>query len=245
MQFVDSHLHLEGQSDFDEISTASSNNILLVTCGTDRQTSLGGIELALGHPEVIRAFVGIHPSEALKEEDPDWVKTALKSATGVGEIGLDPKYSSIGSRSRQMIVFRSLLGAAEDAEKPVQIHSRGAEAECLEILSQFDPKSVLMHWFQDEERLGELMGRGYCVTFGPALTYSKRLQRMAARANHDLVLVETDYPVPYAPLGRVKGPSLVPSVVFKIADLWGLGFDEVKASIARNSARFLGMTEKG
>ena len=83
------------------------------------------------------------------------------------------------------------------------------------------------------------------MTFGPALTYSKKLQRMAARADHELVLVETDSPVPYAPLGRVKGPSLVPSVVFKMADLWGLGYEEVKASIARNSARFLGITEKG
>lgn len=245
MQFVDSHLHLGGQSDSDEISMASSNDTLLVTCGTDRHSSLGGIELSLGHPEVIRAFVGVHPSEALKVSNVEWVKTALKSATGVGEIGLDPKYSSIGSRSRQKIVFSRLLEMAQEAEKPVQIHSRGAETECLEILSQFNMKFVLMHWFEDEERLGEVMGRGYWVTFGPAITYSKKLQRMAARANQDLVLVETDSPVPYAPLGRAKGPSLVPSVVFKLADLWGLGYDGVKASIARNSARFLGMTEKG
>ena len=227
------------------MSIASSNNTLLVTCGTDRQSSLGGIELALGHPEIIKAFVGVHPSEARKEGNLEWVKKALRSATGVGEIGLDPKYSSIGARSRQMSVFRRLLGRAQDAEKAVQIHSRGAESECLETLSQFSLKSVLMHWFEDEERIGEVMERGYWVTFGPAITYSKKLQRLAARANHDLVLVETDSPVPYAPLGRVSGPSLVPSVVFKLAELWGRGYDEVRASIAQNSARFLGMTEKG
>jgi TatD DNase family protein len=144
-----------------------------------------------------------------------------------------------------MITFRKLLELAQDGGKPVQVHARGAERDCLDTISTFDLKSVLMHWFESEKRLSEVMAKGYLVSFGPSIIYSKKLQRMAVAANHDQVLVETDSPVSFAPLGRVSGPTLVPSVVFKIAELWGETFDEARALIARNSARFLGLPGKG
>jgi hypothetical protein len=77
-------LHLDKVSDLDTIALASANGTVLASCGTDRRSSLDGIALSLGHPEVIRAFVGVHPSEALKFKELGWVKTAMKSATGIG-----------------------------------------------------------------------------------------------------------------------------------------------------------------
>jgi len=75
--------------------------------------------------------------------------------------------------------------------------------------------------------------------------YSKKLQRMAVRTSKDQVLTETDSPVPFGALGGVHGPSLVPSVVFKLSEVWGLGFEETRATLAGNAMRFLGLSEKG
>ena len=245
MRFVDSHLHLEGTNVSEVVPSASANETLLVVCGIDRETSLDALSQQVKNPEIIRGFVGVHPSEAGKENDLGWVKTSLQKASGVGEIGLDPKYSSIDEEGTQSRTFRTLLEAAQEMEKPVQVHSRGAEEECLKAMDQFSLKSVLMHWFEEEERLRAVLDRGYFVSVGPAILYSKRLQRMVAQVDRDLLLVESDSPVPYAPLGGVRGPSLVPSVVFKIAELWGLEFDKVRDRTVSNAIRFLDLPGKG
>ena len=244
MRFVDSHLHLGGPDALQALALASSNDTLLLTCGIDQESSWEGVNLAI-LTRTARAFVGVHPSEVLKEPALDWLPGALERASGVGEIGLDPKYSPVGPGSTQVRAFREQLEAAEHAAKPIQVHSRNAEEDCMEALSSFGLKSVLFHWFQDEGRLRRVQDRGYFVSFGPSLVYSKKLQRMAADSARELVLTETDSPVAYVPLGGVSGPSLVPSVVFRLAELWEMTFEEARELVRQNAVRYLGSSEKG
>ena len=224
---------------------AAANQTMLVSCGIDGKTSRATLRLAGVSPENVRAFVGVHPSEAAGAGPLDWLREALGRAAGLGEVGLDPKYSATVPKSAQMRVLLAQLDAAEVFRKPVQVHSRDAERECLDTLGGFRLGPVLMHWFQGEALLSETLGRGYFVSFGPALLYSKRLQKMAARCDPTQVVTETDAPVAYAPLGGIRGPSLVPSVVFKLAELWGVQFEDARATLAGNSRRFLGDSEKG
>lgn len=221
-----------------------ANQTLLVTCGVDRKTSGEALRLAKMYPRQVAAFVGVHPSEATKSEGTGWLRSALAEAAGLGEVGLDPTYSSAGPRGAQMKVILEELDMAQKAGKPVQLHSRGAETAALDVLGGFELSRVLMHWLESEEELPRAVERGYYVSYGPALLYSKRLQRMAARSPAGQVLAETDSPVPYRPLGA-KGPSLVPSVIFRLAELWGMRFDETREALLANSLRFLGLVEKG
>ena len=227
------------------MALAEANRTLLLTCGEDRKTSSVALRQAGAHPESVKAFVGVHPSEALKETDLTWLEHDLGRASGIGEIGLDPKYSEKGAGSVQMKAFLAQLELARAARKPVQVHSRDAERECLDALGGFALGHVLMHWFQGETLLQEVTGKGYFVSFGPSLLYSKKLQRMAARSPQSQVLTETDSPVPFGPLGGVFGPSLVPSVVFKLSELWGERYEDTRETLARNALRFLGTSEKG
>ena len=243
MRFVDSHLHAD-KAISGALSLGAENQTLLLTCGVDRKTSVKALSLASANPNV-RAFVGMHPSEVLKQRSLAWLHEALDEATGLGEVGLDPKYSATGPRSAQMKAFLAQLAEGARAGKPIQVHSRGAENECLDRLVSFGVRRVLMHWFQSEESLPRVIDSGYFVSFGPPLLYSKRLQRMAARCNRDQVLTETDFPVGYEPLGKLRGPLLVPSVVFRLAEIWGTTFEEARMTIAGNSNRFLGLGEKG
>jgi TatD DNase family protein len=222
----------------------SNGQTLLLVCGVDKTTSGTALHLT-ETTKVVRAFVGVHPSEAPGGQALGWLEEALKKATGAGEIGLDPKYSATGPQSAQRAVFVAQLEAAEHQNKPVQVHSRNAEGDCLDTLGGFSLKSVLMHWFQEERYISEVLRRGYFVSFGPALLYSKKLQRMATRCDRGQVLTETDSPVAYRPLGEVHGPFLVPSVVFRLAELWRVPFEEARAAIVENNMRYLGEFEKG
>jgi len=224
---------------------AKATQTLLVTCGEDRETSSVALKQEEAFPGTVKAFVGVHPSQALKITSLEWLEQDLKRASGIGEVGLDPKYSEKGAGSAQMKALLAQLETSQRARKPVQVHSRDAERECLDALGGFSLGTVLMHWFQGEELLNEVIGRGYYVSFGPSLLYSKKLQRMALRSPRGQVLTETDSPVPFTPLGGIHGPSLVPSVVFRLSELWEKGFEETRAILTGNAMRFLGMSEKG
>ena len=194
------------------------------------------------NPSVVTSFIGVHPSEAtsipnaLEELAPLW-----EAADGVGEIGLDPKYSEVSPGSAQASLFRGQVEVAERLGKPVQVHSRGAEAACLDVLEGSTVRSLLMHWFESEDLLGRaLRSPRSFVSFGPALLYSKKLRRIAGRCPPEAVILESDGPVAFSALGGAGGPGLVPSVAFKLAEMWGKSLDETAHLLSLNAKSFLG-----
>jgi TatD DNase family protein len=233
-------VHISDYSDVASvIRSARATDTTLLACGTGEVSSRITVELAGENPGLVNALVGLHPSEAAKTSGIDWLPALLTQASGVGEIGLDPKYSEAGTGSPQRRLFVVQLEMAEKARKPVQVHSRNAEAACLDELSTHRLTSVLLHWFNGESEVGRAEEKGYFVSFGPALLESKKLQRMASRYNRDLVLVESDGPVPFASLGGANGPLSVPSVVFKLAEVIGVTFEEMAEATARNASVYL------
>lgn len=246
VRFLDSHLHL---SDYPEprqvVQSSVRNGLLMFAVSVDEKSSSRNLALAKGNNEWVRAFVGVHPSEAGKVGDIEWLEDRLREATGLGEVGLDPKYSVTGRGSRQSQVFEAQLTAAERRGKPVQVHARGTESACLGALARFKLPGVLLHWFEGEEHAKEVQGRGYFVSFGPALIYSRKLQRAAASIERNLVLTETDGPVPFRPFGGAEGPLLVPSVVFRLSQIWSTSFEEAADTVFLNGLRYLGVSGKG
>lgn len=240
LRFIDSHIHLGDYADPDQIIRLTrAFDGLLVSVGTGASSSARSVSLQRGHPDAVRAFIGAHPSEAEKERELGWLERGMSAAAGVGEVGLDPRYSEVARGSPQTDLFQRQLALAEKAKKPVQVHSRGAERDCLDTLSAFRLKAVLLHWFQGEELSVEANEKGYYASFGPAILVSKKLQRIAKAWDRDRILAESDGPVPYDALGGVSGPSLVPSVVFKLAQLLGLQFDDAARHLLGNTSAFL------
>jgi TatD DNase family protein len=240
VRFVDSHLHLNDYADAAGIIRAArETDTKLLACSTDEPGSNKTIRLARENPGMVSAFAGVHPSETKTAAGVEWLADMLVHAAGVGEIGLDPKYSDAGAGSQQRRLFLAQLAAAEKAGKPVQVHSRNAEAACIDELSTHRLTSVLLHWFNGESELGRAEEKGYFVSFGPALLESRKLQRMAIKYSRDLILVESDGPVAFPSLGGAEGPLTTPSVVFKLAELRGLKFEEMAETTARNASSYL------
>lgn len=245
VSLVDSHLHLGPPDASEVVAFAERCGGVLFPCGVDERSSIAILKAAEAHRGVLRPFVGVHPSEAAKSEGLGWLGDALDQAAGTGEIGLDPSYSPTGEGTPQLRVFVAQVEASERRGLPVQVHSRGAERQVMEILQTYRPKSVLMHWLEKEELLPAVIDRGWFVSFSPAVLYSKKLQRIAKRCDPALALAESDSPVAYAPLGSVHGPSLIPSVAFRLGELWGMPFADALKATAENAMSFLGSSSKG
>lgn len=238
----DVHIHLPAYADPGAVvAAAEARGMRLVSVTVSPAETEPNLELRKHYPS-LKSFIGVHPSEAtstpraLEELSPHWAR-----ADGIGEIGLDPKYSQVSPGSPQMLLFVGQVQVAERTGKPLQVHSRGAESACLDLLEVHSLGSVLMHWFEDDGLLDRVLSRRrFFVSFGPALLYSKKLLRCAKRCPPEAVLVESDGPVAFAPLGGADGPGMAPSVAFKLAQIWGRSFEEAVDQLSVNAQAYLG-----
>jgi len=239
----DAHVHLPAYPDpGGVVEGACKRGIRLISVTVSPGEAAANLRLRSENPSTVRAFIGVHPSEAattprgLEELAPLW-----EAADGVGEVGLDPKYSDVSAKSAQMGLFEGQVEVASRLNKPLQVHSRGAEGACLDVLEGFSPRSLLMHWFEGEEFVERVVSRPRCfVSFGPALLYSKKLLRIAKRLPPEAVLAESDGPVAFAALGGADGPGLIPSVAFKLAELWGKSLGEAVLQLSLNAESYMG-----
>jgi TatD DNase family protein len=238
----DAHVHLPAYPDPAEVvADARMRGVRLVSVGVSPAEALPSLKLRDGNPAEVRCFIGVHPSEAASAAGGlDSLSLLWEAADGVGEVGLDPKYSEVSPKSAQMELFRAQVEVAERLKKPLQVHSRDAEGTCLDVLDGYSLGSLLMHWFEGEELLGRVVSRPRTfVSFGPAILYSKKLQRIAMRCPKEAVLVESDGPVSFAALGGAGGPGLVPSVAFRLSELWGKSLDDAFLQLSLNAESYL------
>jgi TatD DNase family protein len=239
----DAHVHLPAYPDPEEVvSSAARRGIRLASVCVSPVEAAPNLALRKKHPATMKCFVGVHPSEAASTPRALEELAALwEDADGIGEVGLDPKYSEVSPTSAQMELFRGQVQVAARTKKPIQVHSRGAEAACLDVLEGYSLGPVLMHWFEGEESLDRALSRASTyVSFGPALLYSKKLLRLARRCPPEAILAESDGPVAFAALGGAEGPGLVPSVAFRLAELWGRSVDEAAVRLSLNAQSYFG-----
>jgi TatD DNase family protein len=254
LSFVDAHLHLAdpgyaGKVE-EVVENANQNNVThLLSNATDYSSSLQTINLAKRYPRRILAAVGVHPFtmtrtddlhldefETLVEENAEWI-------SAIGEIGLDGKYSQDESvRTRQRENFRFFLDLAERRGLPVVVHSRQAVLETLDTLGDFHIPRILLHWYDGPiENLRLFKERGFMISIGPALLYSRVVSEIARAADLSIVLSETDGPVSYrGPFAdRLTQPSFVVEVVRKLSEIKGIGLDAVRSTIFSNFLHLL------
>jgi TatD DNase family protein len=237
----DAHVHLPAYPDPQGVAAgAGRGGIRLVSVTISPSEAAMNLRLRAENPSIVKCFLGVHPSEAATTAGLEGLAPLWAGADGVGEVGLDPKYSQVSEGSAQMALFKGQVEVAERLGKPLQVHSRDAERACLDVLDGYSLSSLLMHWFQGEELLERALARPRTfVSFGPAILYSKKLARMAARCPPEAVLAESDGPVPFAALGGAEGPGLIPSVAFKLAELWGKSLEEAIRQVSLNIERYL------
>ena len=246
MRFIDSHIHLSQYPSTDQLlSFARATGTLFLAASTCKNDSMITLKFAAENAGCVVPFIGVHPSETVDEGGLDWLDAASASAKGIGEVGLDPKYSEVSAGGGQMARFQAQLSVAERRRIPVQIHSRGAESEVIAVLQSFNLAGVLLHWFEGEEHVREAADRGYFVSFGPAILYSKKLRRIATSYPDDLVVTESDGPVAFSALGGVGGAWTVPSVVFELAVLKRQTFAGMAERVLENALSYVRVGEKG
>ncbi|ELT96297.1 hypothetical protein CAPTEDRAFT_101517, partial [Capitella teleta] len=205
------------------------------------------------------ATVGCHPKrvQSFTPQREDAMREMLQhpKMVALGEIGLD--YSgNCGSYSfEQKQVFERQLLMAVELNKPIVIHCRDAEADCIEIMQKVLPHNhkIHRHCFTgtpEEARIWMHKFPNSYIGFTPLITQSsgRAFHPINAAAGIDLskILIETDAPyfLPWViPRGEMEysHPGMAISVAWKIAQLKNLPTEEVLRVCLENAKDMYGI----
>jgi len=212
----------------------------------DYDNSLQTLELAK-KSDLILPFIGIHPECANEELEniSKLIEDNHDHISGIGEIGLDPTYVNKNEDAvKQNHVFETLLSLAEKFDKPVSIHSRKSLDDVFEIMTSYNTKHALLHWFDgSKKQLQKAMDMGFFVSYGPVMIYANDKQTLLSKTDESQILVETDGPVRFSRCFDMKSGqiSFIPSVIFCASKILGKSFDEMASLLESNSNSFLGI----
>jgi TatD DNase family protein len=244
----DSHVHLsdpEYQYDLDYIIRGMENMKIKACCvSMDNITSKKTLEIGM-KSKLILPFIGIHPERA---NDDLHLMTYLinknqQCISGIGEIGLDPTYvKSKEDDKRQIHVFETLLSLAEKFQKPISIHSRKSLDKIFSIMTSYNTKHALLHWFDgNKKQLQKAMDMDFFVSYGPVMVYANDKQMLLSKTSNTKILVETDGPVKFSKCFNMKSGQIgfIPSVVFCASKILNKSYDEMASLLEENSKSFL------
>ncbi|MDF2426295.1 MAG: TatD family hydrolase [Nitrosopumilus sp.] len=248
--YFDSHVHLsdpEYVSDMEFILKQMECLKIKACCvSMNYDNSLQTLELAK-KSNLILPFIGIHPECANEELEniSKLIEEHHEHISGIGEIGLDPTYvKQDEDAKKQNKVFETLLSFAEKFNKPVSIHSRKSLDDVFEIMTSYDTKHALLHWFDgSKKQLQKAMDMGFFVSYGPVAIYANDKQTLLSKTDESQILVETDGPVRFSRCFEMKSGqvSFIPSVIFCASKILGKSFDEMAYLLEMNSNSYLGI----
>lgn len=260
MIFVDSHCHIDGEqfdADRDEIvSRAADAGVkMMLTVGTGNPHK-GEIERAVKTAEKyanVCASVGVHPHDAQTYDDRaemHLIDLAQHEKTVAwGEIGLDYFYDH-SPREIQREVFRRQIKLAKKLDLPVIIHSREADDETVEILTE-EYKNALgrggvMHCFGGSPQMAEAMlDVGFYISFAGNVTFKKadNLREAAKVVPLERLLIETDCPflAPVPNRGKRNEPSFVVHTAQFLADFYGVEIEKLAKQTTQNFSDLFGV----
>lgn len=262
--FIDTHCHLDAPEFGAEMpvirARAAERGVALCVIPAVGVFNFAAVR-ALAEAQGDAYALGIHPlcTGEAKEADLEALDAELAARrddprlVAVGEIGLDFFVEGLDA-DKQAHFFHTQLQLARKHGLPVLIHVRRSVDQVLKHLRQTAggrPWQGIAHAFNGSEQQAEAcIALGLKLGFGGAVTFERALQlrRLAATLPLDALVMETDAPdiQPHwiyrtqaqraagEPQGRNE-PGELPRIGAVVAQLRGIGVDELARSTTRNA----------
>jgi TatD DNase family protein len=249
MSWIDVHTHLNmlEMPPEEALQLASAqkveNMITIGTCPDDLPVVLA---LAKKFAPRVACTLGIHPHDAqlYSEEVGRWIRTFAvePEVVAIGETGLDYYYNK-SPVDVQIHAFREQLKIAEDLGLPVEIHTRDAEADTMQILAEFKGRvRGLLHCFTGTWELAEAgLNCGWNISISGVVTFknAEALRDVVRKVPLDRLHVETDAPflAPIPHRGKKNQPAWVVHTAECVAGLKGVSLAELETATRQNAQK--------
>ena len=193
---IDAHCHFDMMPQPEEYIRAIEGRCDIVIGMTNLPSHFQmGMSYVRGYKHV-RLALGLHPLLAAENKrEVALFKQLVDQTSYIGEIGLDFSREGYKTKDAQIEVLREMLGILKGKNKIISVHSRWAEKELLYLLSEYDIKNVIFHWYNGAVALiPAIIERGYYFSVNEAMTLSGNGQTILGAIPRDRILTETDAP---------------------------------------------------
>lgn len=221
---IDAHAHVDRYKDDlpEAIAQIENEPILTVSVSMDVASYERALDISKSSSYILPIF-GIHPWEAHRYSDRlTELDSYVQRSPMIGEIGLDFHFiKDEALYPKQIRVFEYLLSLAHRLNKPMNLHTKGAEGEVLSALQRFNISSSIIHWYSGPISLIESFLAANCYfTVGVEVISSPKIQIIAQIIPVDRLLTETDNPGGFQSLTKTRGmPIMLRSVISKLAEI--------------------------
>jgi len=266
MKLIDVHCHLNHKNfekDLPEvIERAKKAGLVKIICSGDNpQSNREVLELTKKYPGLVECSFGVYPLDGinfqiatpgevgLKKEDKfdvdaelEWIKKNKDSCIAIGEAGLDYKWTKEPEHVKPMKEnFQKVIDLCEKIKKPLVIHSRRAEQDCVDMVESSKLKNVNFHCFEGRKSLLKRVNdQGWCCSIPPVIMRLQHFETVVNTMNVNNLLTETDAPW-LSPVAQERNePANVAQTIKRIAALKGFTEEEVANNILMNYQRVFG-----
>ena len=235
--WIDFHTHILDSPALNE-AVAESRRVHVVRWlvnSVDIPNHTRHISLAKNYPEAI-VGVGWHPEQVI-EVPPLSIPLTLKKfsvlvkkAPYLGETGLDFLYGKTPVHQElQKKVFSQFIDWSLEHGKMIQVHTRHAKQESLDLLADKNAENVILHWFNGNKKQQALIvKKKWVCTVGPTILNSPHVDTFIAAQPLELLGLETDSPIPFD--GKSSSPAWVVQVARRVAEIKKVSVGEVQAA---------------
>jgi len=247
----------------------------MISIGTDTDDWSLYQNLARDHAGRIHYTVGLHPcsvtadwADRVGQLEKFWGRANPPNVPGsnairpadsprpvaLGETGLDrfhlPKDPAEAERifGWQKAAFVAQLALMKRLNCPLVVHSRGAFAECVEMVDAagVDWTRVVFHCFTESPaEMAELTKRGGFGSFTGIITYktAENVRQAALAQGLDRLMLETDAPylTPMPHRGKTNEVAYVRLTAEYCAELFKVSLEELTMRTTANAKRFFGI----
>ena len=256
MKIIDVHAHYEDEKyDIDREQVLKrqfeSGVEYIINVGAGIESSKGAISVASKYKNIY-CTIGIHPEfvdkgENIQELKKLYVKNKDAKIVAIGEIGLDYHYTT-GNKEEQKKLFKEQLEFAYEIGLPVQIHSRDASIDTVEVLEGTNnkPQKIMFHCFDlNGETAKYLIKKGYYISVGGNITYKRKDSAIQVLKDFpvDKIMTETDSPYlsPNCKRGERNESRNIVEVIEKIAEIKDIDKEMFSEILYNNAKEFYGL----
>ena len=255
---IDTHAHYDDNrfdNDRDELlSNLNSNGIeAIIEASASVRGCRETINLINKYDNVY-GMLGIHPDEVgdITDSDISFIKDNLSNnkIVSIGEIGLDyfTHEDEVKDKEEQKKWFEFFLDLAKEYNMPINVHSRDACEDTLNILSQDKYKGItgIIHCFSYSlETAQSYVNLDYYIGVGGVVTFKngKKLKEVVQGIDLSRIVLETDCPylAPSPFRGERNDSRYIRYIAATIGDIKGVDIDEVIKITSSNAKQIYGM----
>ncbi len=249
-----SHAFMLRETNIDEAMLTALNENIITIVPSSSPEDIFIVDKFIQKYQNTYGYVGVYPDEVKNFTDNTLsdMENIIKNndkIIGIGEIGLD-YYWDKSFKELQKEVFIKQIDFANQMNLPINIHSRDAHKDTLDILKTHNKNSkAIMHCFSGSiEFARECIKEGIYIALGGVVTFKNAINAkvVATEIPIEYLLLETDdpylAPVPFR--GKENQPAYVKYVAAEIAKLRNIPLNDLINTTTNNAERIFNFNAK-